>query len=77
MKHNKPTTVILRKSEYQHLIQATSRKHNDDTAHWIMHYKPAGSRLKENIDRFPLLPFLRANPVSQSTSKVCTVNFFP
>lgn len=51
MKHNKPTVVILRESEYQHLVQATSRKQNHNAAHWIMNYKPAGSRSKEEIDR--------------------------
>lgn len=51
MKHNKPAVVILRESEYQHLIQRQSSKQNHDTALWIMNYKPAGSRSKEEIDR--------------------------
>ena len=48
---NKPTVVILRESAYQHIVQATSRKRNYDDAHWIMNYKPADSRSKEEIDR--------------------------
>ena len=51
MKHNKPAAVILRESEYQHLIKTHSSKQNPDTASWIMNYKPAGSRSKEDIDR--------------------------
>jgi PHD/YefM family antitoxin component YafN of YafNO toxin-antitoxin module len=51
MKHNKPAAVILRESEYQHLIQTQSRKQNPGAAHWIMNYKPAGLRSKEEIDR--------------------------
>ena len=51
MKHKKPAAVILQESEYQNLIQTTSRKQNPGAAHWIMNYKPAGLRSKEEIDR--------------------------
>lgn len=51
MKHNKPAVVILRESEYQHLIKTQSRKQNPGPAHWIMNYKPAGTRSKEEIDQ--------------------------
>jgi len=51
MKHNKPAAVILRKSEYQHLIKRQASKQNSDTTHWIMNYKPAGNRSKEEIDQ--------------------------
>jgi len=41
----------VHRSEYQHLIQTQSRKQNPGAAHWIMNYKPAGLRSKEEIDR--------------------------
>lgn len=51
MKHNQPAAVVLRESEYQHLVQKKSRRQNVGAAQWIMNYKPAGSRSKEDIDR--------------------------
>jgi len=51
MKHNEPAVVILRESEYQHLIKTQSPKQNPDTAHWIVNCKPAGTRSKEEIDQ--------------------------
>jgi PHD/YefM family antitoxin component YafN of YafNO toxin-antitoxin module len=51
MKHNEPAAVILQESEYQHLIKTQSSKQNPDAARWIINYKPAGTRSKEEIDR--------------------------
>jgi len=42
---------MLQESEYQNLIQTTSRKKNPSTTHWIMNYKPASTRSKEEIDQ--------------------------
>jgi hypothetical protein len=51
MKHNQPAAVVLRESEYQHRVQKKSCRQNVGAAQWIMDYKPAGNRSKEDIDR--------------------------
>ncbi len=50
LKNNRPAAVVLWESEYLKLLQRKSSSNTVRTADWIMNFKPAGSRSKEDID---------------------------
>jgi len=49
--HNRPAAVIIRESEYQTLIQKKITPKNQSAVHWIVDYKPGGTRSKQDIDQ--------------------------
>ena len=51
LKDNRPAAVIIRESEYQTLIQKKITQENQSAANWIIDYKPAGTRSKQDIDQ--------------------------